>query len=110
MTRWLSNPVVHFVVLGGLLFAGRTAWRQWEGSSPSAPARDTIDLSASQVSQLQADFLQQWGLPPTEAQLQALIQDAVDDEILYREARRLRLDIEDRSIRLRLVQKMRAVS
>ena len=58
MTRWLSHPVVHFVVLGGLLFAGREAWRQWDGTPRSASARDTIDLSASQVGQLQADFLQ----------------------------------------------------
>src|SRR5262249_49799120 len=67
-------------------------------------------ITAQQVGQLQAEAARQWGVQPTGAQLRALIQEAVDAELLYREARRLRLDLQDRSIRLRLVQKMRAVS
>ena len=67
-------------------------------------------ISAERIRQLQTDFTRQGGVQPTSAQLQALIQEAVDDELLYREARQLRLDFQDRSIRTRLVQKMRAVS
>jgi hypothetical protein len=107
MRRWLRSPVLHFVVIGGVLFAGREAWRALYG----APfARAAIVITAQQVRQLQADAARQWGVPPTGAQLRALIQEAVDAELLYREARRLRLDLQDRSVRGRLVQKMRAVS
>jgi PPIC-type PPIASE domain len=110
MTHWLRNPILHFVILGGLLFVGREVWQQRDGARTPGRQRPAIIITAQQLSQLHTDFAQQWGVPPTKAQMQGLIQDAVDAELLYREARRLRLDFEDRSIRARLVQKMRAVS
>lgn len=108
MGRWLRNPILHFVVIGGVLFTGREVWRARHGTP--GLTRAPLVITVQQVSQLQADFARQWGVPPTSAQLQALIQEAVDAELLYREARRLRLDFQDRSIRMRLVQKMRTVS
>jgi hypothetical protein len=108
MGRWLRNPILHFIVLGGLLFAVREGWRTRYGAGASG--RAPIVISAERVRRLQADFVRQEGVQPTSEQLQALIQQVVDDELLYREARQLRLDFQDRSIRSRLVQKMRAVS
>lgn len=106
--HWLHSPILHFVVIGGLLFTLRAGWRA-RHDTPEL-TRAPVMLTAQQVGQLQADFVRQWGGPPTSAQLQALIQETVDAELLYREARRLRLDFQDRSIRMRLVQKLRAVS
>jgi hypothetical protein len=108
MGRWLRNPILHFVVIGGLLFTVRQVWQSLHGTLELT--RTPIVITAQQVSQLQADAARQWGAPPTSAQLQALIQEAVDAELLYREAFRLRLDFQDRSIRMRLVHKIRAVS
>jgi hypothetical protein len=108
MGRWLRNPILHFVILGGLLFAVREGWRTLDRAG--AGGRAPIVISAEQVRRLQADFVRQEGVPPTSEQLRALIQQVVDDELLYREARQLRLDFQDRGIRTRLVQKMRAVS
>src|SRR3954468_1296949 len=108
MGRWLCNPILHFIVLGGLLFAVREGWRALDGAG--AGGRAPIVISAEKVRRLQADFVRREGVPPTSEQLRALIQEVVDDELLYREARQLRLDFQDRSIRTRLVQKMRAVS
>ena len=110
MGRWLRNPILHFIVLGGLLFTVREGWRTLYGTRTSGLGRAPIVISAERIRQLQTDFTRQEGVQPTNAQLQALIQEAVDDELLYREARQLRLDFQDRSIRTRLVQKMRAVS
>lgn len=110
MRRWLRSPVVHFVLIGGLLFAVRTAWRGLDGTPTSRGQRAPIVLTAQQIRQLQADFEQRWGAKPTRGQLQALIQQAVEDELLYREARLLQLDFQDPSVRLRLIQKMRALS
>ncbi len=110
MGRWLRNPILHFVVIGGLLFTVREGWRTLYGTRTSGLGHAPIVISAERIRQLQTDFARQGGVQPTNAQLQALIQEAVDDELLYREARQLRLDFQDRSIRTRLVQKMRAVS
>jgi hypothetical protein len=98
------------MVIGGLLFAGREAWRVPDGTPTSRVERAPVVISAQRITQLQADFAQQWGAPPTRAQVQALIEHAIDDEVLSREARVLRLDLQDRSVRLRLIQKMRALS
>jgi hypothetical protein len=46
---------------------------------------------------------------PTKAEFNALIAETVENEMLYREARLLALDFKDRSIRRRLIKKMRAV-
>jgi len=46
---------------------------------------------------------------PTKAEFKALIAETVKNEMLYREARLLALDFKDRSIRRRLIKKMRAV-
>lgn len=110
MGRWLRSPVWHFVVIGGLLFGCRAFLATLSGKTTGGVTRVPVVISAQQIQQLQADFERQWGAPPTSSQVQALIQHAIEDELLYREARRLRLDFGDRSIRLRLIQKMRAVS
>jgi hypothetical protein len=120
LRRWLRAPVVHFVLIGGLLFCLSEARRlsdniPRDGQPPSAkpPSADTraaIVFSAARVRQLQADFMDQFGRSPSRQELDAFIQQAVDNELLEREARQLALGLGDPSIRMRLVQKMRAVS
>ena len=109
MRRWLQSPVLHFVVIGAVLFAV-SALR-----STSAPERGKVDhepilISGERIQVMRADFAKRWGTMPTPEQLTALINQAIDDELLYREARALALDFEDGSVRRRLVEKMRAVS
>jgi PPIC-type PPIASE domain len=110
MQRWLRSPIVHFVLIGGLLFAGRASWRVLDRTPTSQVKRAPIMLSGQQIRQLHEGFERRWGAMPTRGQLQALIEQAVEDELLYREARLLRLDFQDRSVRQRLIQKMRALS
>jgi hypothetical protein len=105
---WLRAPAVHFVIIGALLFAVDRAWEAHRAGSVEL-ARQPITISARQLADMRAQFQQRWRAPPSAAQLDGLIQQAIDDELLYREARRLRLDLQDGSVRLRLVQKMRAL-
>ncbi len=72
--------------------------------------RRPVVISAQRLAQIQEAFVQDSGGPPSPAQLQGLVQQAVDEELLEREARWLALDLGDRGIRQRLVAKMRAVS
>ena len=58
---------------------------------------------------MRSDFAQRWGAPATTQQLNALIQQAVEEELLYREARLRALDFQDRSVQRRLAEKMRVV-
>ena len=65
-----------------------------------------IEVTADEVERLHARWTAQWGRPPTGPELESLIAEAVDEEILYREAQRLGLDHEDAIVRRRLAQKM----
>ena len=72
--------------------------------------RPPIVISAVRLREIREAFVRESGRPPDPAQLRGLVQQAVDEELLEREGRRLALDLGDRGIRQRLVAKMRAVS
>lgn len=110
MSRWVRSPILHFALLGGLLFVLRVAVRMPSADDPPRIERAPIVVSAAAVQRLASDFEQRWGRSPTRGQLQALIAQSVQDEMLYREARVLALEFRDGSVRRRLVEKMRAVS
>jgi hypothetical protein len=107
MTRWLRSPVLHFVVIGGALFG---VLRARTAPEPAKPERAPVVISADRIRQMQADFVQRWGTMPTPEQSKAVVEETIDEELLYREARVLALDFQDRSVRRRLLEKMRVVS
>ncbi len=97
--RWLREPLLHFMLLGGLLYAASRVF------APSA-ADAQIQIDAARVERLSRLYQLQTGTAPTDAQRERLIADFVRDEVLYREARKLGLDEGDEMVRRRLVQKM----
>ena len=99
--HWLREPLVHFLLGGLALFAFFT----WRGE-PADPASRTIAISLEQQAQLALQFQRTMQRPPTDAELENLVQQYVREEILYREALRLGLDTDDAVIRKRLSQKM----
>jgi parvulin-like peptidyl-prolyl isomerase len=94
-------PALHFVVIGIALFALGT--RRIENS---APVRAPIVINAAQIEAIRADFTRRTGLPPTHADETVMIENAIEEELLYQEALIRGLDRGDRSIRWRLIQKM----
>lgn len=102
--RGVRAPAVHFVLLGGLLFA----LHRWV--APGTVPRRMIALSASAIDGLREDHRQRHGVPPTAEEETQMVRRLVDDELLYREALALGLDRGDIIVRRRLVQKMEFVS
>lgn len=101
MRRFLKDPLVHFLVIGASLFA-LSAWRgEWIRAG-----RERIVISADQVAQVRdaAEVLK--GRAPTDEEVAALIEPTIRDEVLYREALALKLDVNDDEVRRRLVDKM----
>jgi len=75
--RWraaLRAPLLHFLVLGALL----------SGLRPAEPPSIVIDAAAQE--RLRRDFEQREARPPSEAELAALVDRAIDEEVLLREA------------------------
>lgn len=100
MPRWLRDPLVVFVLLG----IGVFALDGWLAGSETA--RPVIEITPDEVERLRARWIAQWGREPTGDELQTLVDEAVDEEILYREAQRLGLDRDDAIVRRRLAQKL----
>ena len=98
--RWLRDPLVVFVLLG----IGVFALDGWLAGGETA--RPVIEITPDEVERLRARWIAQWGREPTGDELQTLIDQAVDEEILYREAQRLGLDRDDAIVRRRLAQKL----
>jgi peptidyl-prolyl cis-trans isomerase C len=97
----LAEPMVHFVVIGALIFGVHARLR---------PARDRIVISAAFVDALRQEHARRTGKPPTEDEARGLVERYVDEEVLYREALALGLDRGDVIVRRRLVQKMEFVT
>lgn len=101
MARLLKDPLVHFLAIGVLLFA-ISAWR---GEGVDA-GRERIVITAAQVEQARAAAAALQGREPTAEELTALIEPTVRDEVFYREALALGLDVNDDEVRRRLIEKM----
>ncbi len=93
------SPLAVFLVLGaGLLAVDR--WLDYRG------AGRVVTVTEEQIGAIRERWAAQWGRPPTGRELEGLIDEAVREEILYREARRRGLDRGDHIVRRRLAQKM----
>ena len=97
----LREPLLHFLVLGAALFALFGAVSKKDAEAPAK-----VVISESRVATLADRFARTWRRPPTEQELQGLIEDDVRDEIFYREGRAAGLDRDDFVIRRRVRQKM----
>lgn len=100
--RVVREPLVHFVLLGGLLFGGYNLLND----EPRAGDANRIVVDAAQVTNLAHMFERTWMRPPTRAELSGLVENHIKEEILYREALALGLDRDDLVIRRRMRQKM----
>lgn len=92
--------LVIFLLMGAAVFA-LDSWRDDGGD-----ARRVIEVTEQQLVGIETRWVAQFGRPPTDEELDGLVGDAVQEEILYREAQRLGLDRGDAIVRRRLAQKM----
>jgi hypothetical protein len=103
LVRLARAPALHFVLLGGVLFG---LMRLFGPTAPRAafePGR-TIVFETADIARLRNEWTLQHGVAPAPAEERALIEAAIDDEVLYREALRVGLDRDDPVVRTRLVQ------
>ena len=96
----VREPVCQFFLVGVLLWA-------YVHHAQQNPPDQRIVVSKAQVSRIADGYRLQFGVAPSDQQLKVLVSDFVEDEVAYREARGLGLDIDDEIIRRRLIQKFR---
>ena len=103
--RLARQPLVHFLAAGGLLFAVERRWQP----AAAPPRPEPVVISAARREALVAEFALAAGHAPAPENEAALVEHAVDEEVLYREALARGLDRGDRSIRQRVIEKMQAL-
>jgi len=99
--RLLREPLVHFLVIGGLIFLLYAVV-----SEPVPAPVNTIVIGPEQIERLAKSYQATWRRPPSAEELNRLIDEAVREEVYYREALALGLDSNDTIVRRRLRQKM----
>jgi hypothetical protein len=97
----LKEPLFQFVVLGAALFG---IFHLVDRNKTEAPAR--IIISSARIANLADGFARTWRRPPSQQELQGLVDDYIRDEVFYREGRAAGLDRDDVVIRRRVRQKM----
>jgi PPIC-type PPIASE domain len=103
--RLLREPLLHFLLLGAGLFVVFGLVNKGTNVEPGK-----IVVTAGQIEHLTVGFTRTWQRPPTEQELEGLIQDNIREEVFYREAIALGLDRDDIVIRRRLRQKMEFIA
>jgi hypothetical protein len=101
LKRIFHEPLVWFLLLGGLLFLVV----QWRGDS-GGPGSNRIVITRGLIDHLASGFAGTWQRPPSDIELKGLIDDYVKEEIASREAVAMGLDRDDTIIRRRLRQKL----
>ena len=100
---WLREPLLHFVVLGGLLFALDRALVS------KADDPHTIVVGADVDREARETFKAARGVEPNAQELEALHRVWLDNEVLYREGLALQVDKGDPAIRERVIFKALSV-
>lgn len=101
LQRLLREPLVHFGVIGGMLFAVYAAM-----NDASKPPADVIVIAPERIDQLIEEYESVWMRKPAENELDALIEEDIREEVYYREAVALGLDRNDAIVRRRMRLKM----
>jgi peptidyl-prolyl cis-trans isomerase C len=103
LRRWLSEPLLQFLLIGAVLFLGY--WALHRGPE-AGPLSTRIEVTEDDLRQMSVAWLAQGRSAPTPEQMASLVDMRVREEILYREALALGLEKGDTIVKRRLAQKM----
>jgi hypothetical protein len=102
VAKLLREPLMHFLVIGAAIYLLYGMFAE-----PVMDETDkTIVVSAGEIEWMQGSWQKRWNRPPTEKELDGLIQQYIRETVLYREALTMGLNQHDQVIRRRLAQKL----
>jgi hypothetical protein len=103
----LREPLLHFLLLGAVLFGVYSYINRGRGSVE--PSKQ-IAISMDDLRTMLTYFDSQWHRPPTQQEFQAMVEDKVREEVLYREGLAMGLDRDDTIVKRRMAQKMQFIA
>ena len=103
MKKLLKEPLVHFLLIGlGLFFM--------YGLVNTEPDQNEIIIDDGLINEIVAKWELQRNRQPTLEELTGLVNEFVEQEVLYQEALEMNLDHNDEIVKRRLAQKMEFIS
>lgn len=103
LKRWLREPLLHFLLLGAVLFG---IYAYLNRGRPGVEPSKQIVLSLDELRIMETYFESQWHRQPTPQEFQAMVEDKIREEVLYREGLAMGLDKDDTIVKRRMAQKM----
>jgi len=104
LNKWLREPLIHFLLIGGLLFLA------YGLQNEDLIENDRIVISNAEIDRLISLWQKRRQRLPTQDELQRLIEQQIREEVMYREALAMGLDQNDSIVRRRLAQKVEFIS
>lgn len=101
MKKLYKEPLLHFLIIGVLIFTLFSIVNKEEDTVSG----NKIIVSTADIQRLSSGWAKRWNRPPTEIELQGLVESHIREEVYYREALALGLDKNDTVLRRRLMQK-----
>ena len=102
--KLLHEPLLHFLILGGLLFLFYSVSQHKEENE------NRIVVSKERIAQLTSAWEKKFFRTPTKEEKQKMIENEIYTRVLYNEALKLGLDKNDNEIKIRLAQKMEFIA
>jgi len=104
LRKLFHEPLLHFLILGALLFFFYSL------SQHSEDTENSIVVSKGRIEQLTSNWEKKFSRTPTKEEKQKMIDNEIYQTVLYREALKIGLDKNDDEIKRRLAQKMEFVA
>ena len=100
--KFIKEPLLQFILIGGCIYLAYVLY-----GTPNGDLEDrTVVVDSARIGAFISAWESRWKRPPTERELNGLIDQYIREEILYREALGLGLDKNDPITRRRMAQKM----
>ena len=103
LRRLLREPLLHFLLLGVALFG---IYAYMHRGRVGVESSKQIALTLDDLQLMESYFESQWHRPPTPLEFQAMVEDKVREEVLYREGLAMGLEKDDTIVKRRMAQKM----
>ena len=104
--KFFREPLVQFFFIGICIYGAYALY----GKPEEGFAENTIVVDANRIDLFVSAWEQRWNRPPTEQELNGLINQFIREDILYREAVAMGLDKDDPITRRRMAQKLEFLS
>ena len=101
--KLLHEPLLHFALAGAVLFGGYALVNRGD---EIANKPKEIRIGQGEVQWLKETWALQRQREPTQEELRGLVTEFLNEELLAREAREMKLDENDTIVRRRLAQKL----